>query len=273
MRFKLLVTGWNCYRFVERSLRSIAAQRDPGFDVCVVDDASDDPRQPELVRSLCDAYGWHVVLNEERKGALFNLHHAAHVLEPEPTDVLVFVDLDDRLVHADVLGRLRSYYETFDPLMTYGSYVCDPHDDDVAPAREFPMEVVDTNSYRAFSCRDEPDPIWFNHLRSVRFDLFDRLDPARDFTFPDGTWFQACYDTAIMIPSFELAGGRYVMIPEVLYLYTRDNPLSDCRVSGPEVDAAHRQIFSMPPRDPIGPIVRPPSVAEVETLREEARLA
>ncbi|MFI5796303.1 glycosyltransferase family A protein [Streptomyces sp. NPDC051677] len=256
MRFKILMPGWNCYPYLERSLRSVAAQTDPAFDVCVVDDASDDPRQAKFITDFCADQGWMSVVNEERRGALYNLYHAARLLEPEPEDVIVFVDADDRLIHPRVLERLRWYYDTYRPLLTHGSYICDPRDDLVTPALNFPDEVVATNAYRAFTGRDDPDATWFNHLRSMRYELFAQLTPE-DFTFDNGEWFMACYDTAIMVPAFELAGGRHLMIPEVFYLYTRDNPLSDCRASTAEVDTAHQVIFSRPPKQPLGPIVRP----------------
>ena len=68
----------------------------------------------------------------------------------------------------------------------------------------------------------------------------------------------ACCDTAVMIPCLEMAGGRHLMIPEVLYAYTRRNPLSDCRVNGPEIDKAHHRIFhEIAPRAPLSPIVQP----------------
>jgi glycosyltransferase involved in cell wall biosynthesis len=215
------------------------------------------PRQPELIQRFCEARGWAYIFNEERRGALYNLYQAAHVLEPELEDVIVFVDADDRLIKRDSLSRLRWYYEEYGPLLTYGSYVCDPPDDFVTPAMNFPDDIVRENAYRRWTARDDPDATWFNHLRTMRFHLFDRLRPERDFQFPDGRWFMACYDTATMVPALELAGGRHLMIPEVLYLYTRDNPLSDCRASLHEIEEAHRQIFGRPPLEPLGPVVTP----------------
>jgi hypothetical protein len=126
----------------------------------------------------------------------------------------------------------------------------------------FPDPVVFNNDYRRFSARDDPDPIWFNHLRTVTFELFGRLGPT-DFTFADGTWFMACCDTAVMVPCLEMAAGRHLMIPEIMYIYTRDNPLSDCRIHEAAVTAAHDRIFhELPPKAPLGPIIRPPTLSQ-----------
>src|ERR1700735_5569952 len=267
VRFKIIVTGWNCPQYVRRSLGSVAGQTDTGYDVCVVDDASDrrscagsqtEPGgQAEVMAEICTRHGWQFVANPVRRGALSNQYHAVQLLEPEPADVVVFLDADDRLAHPNVLRRLRSYYTRYRPLLTFGSYRCDPHDDAVTPAMNFPERVVATSDYRRFSARNDANPIWFNHLRTVTYELFGRLTPA-DFTFADGTWFMACCDTAVMVPCLEMAAGRHLMIPEILYIYTRDNTLSDCRINATAVAAAHRRIFrELMPKAPVGPVVRP----------------
>jgi hypothetical protein len=103
-------------------------------------------------------------------------------MSPEPKDVIVSVDADDRLSDPHALSRLRYYYETYEPLLTYGSYVCDPEDDWVTPALHLPDDVILNNAYRQFSAREDlPDPIYFNHLRSLKHELFARLDPEVDF--------------------------------------------------------------------------------------------
>jgi glycosyltransferase involved in cell wall biosynthesis len=263
VRFKVVITGWNCARFVNRCLNSVARQTDSAFDVCVVDDASDGPEQAAIMRTACAAHGWRFIGNRRRRGALRNQYEAVHVLDPAPEDVVVFVDADDRLAHDDVLRRLRSYYECYEPLMTYGSYRCDPSDHEVTPAMNFPVDVVAANGYRRFSARDDPDAIWFNHLRTVTFGLFERLRPAEDFTFPDGSWLMACCDTAVMVPCLELAAGRHLLIPEVLYVYTRNNPMSDCRIGQHEIERAHHRIFhEMRPKDPLAFITAPAAVPD-----------
>jgi glycosyltransferase involved in cell wall biosynthesis len=257
VRFKVVIASRNSMPWLPRALASVARQTDEAVDVCVVDDASDDPRQAAFVERYATEHRWAHILNDRRRGALYNQYQAVRRLQPAPEDVIVFVDGDDRLASDGALTRLRGYYAP-DVLMTYGSYICDPPDPRVMPAREFPEWVVAENAYRAFSARDDPDPIWFNHLRTVRYELFSRLEPALDFTFDDGTWFPVCCDTAVMVPCFEMAGGRYLHIPELLYAYTRNNPLSDCWTHGEEVERTHHHIFHvLTPKEPTLPIRRP----------------
>jgi glycosyltransferase involved in cell wall biosynthesis len=260
MRFKVVMAGRDCFRFVSRSLESVAAQDDPAFDVCVIDDASTDPRQPEFMQEFCRRESWHFISNDTHRGALFNHVAAVTAMSPEPDDVIVSVDADDRLNGPNALSIVRAYYERYQPLLTYGSYRPDPDDWRVTPALDFPQNVILDNSYRAFSARDDggKDPIWFNHLRTVKQDVFQLLEPAIDFTHPDGSWFLTCYDLAITIPALELAGGRHLKLPDVLYLYTRDNPRSDCYIHERLISRDKAQIFSLAPKQPLDDIVMPP---------------
>jgi glycosyltransferase involved in cell wall biosynthesis len=266
MRFKIVVAGRNCFRFVQRSLESIAGQIDEAFDVCVVDDASTDSRQPEFMERFCHELGWRFLRNEMRMGSLYNHVAAVNVMSPEPEDVIVSVDADDRLSRADALSIVRAYYDRHQPSLTYGSFVPDPADWRVMPARHLPDDVILSNSYRAFSAReDDEDPIWFNHLRTLKHYLFARLDPDIDFKHEDGTWFKTCYDLAITIPALEMASGHHLMLPEVLYLYTRDNPLSDCYVNTRDIQLDKARIFSLPPKEPLFDIALPARPGSVTT--------
>lgn len=265
MRFKIVMAGRDCFQFVPRSLQSVAEQLDEAFDVCVIDDASTDFRQPEFMQAFCRQAGWQFISNSSHQGALFNHVAAVAAMSAEPEDVIVSVDADDRLNGPDALSILRRYYQRYQPLLTYGSYRPDPEDWRVMPARHLPEEVIRANSYRAFSARDTggEDPIWFNHLRTVKQELFQLLDPDVDFRHPDGSWLKTCYDLAITIPSLELAAGRHLMLPEVLYLYTRDNPRSDCYINGTQIARDKAHIFSLAAKQPLGPIVVPPRLTLV----------
>ncbi|MDG4793680.1 glycosyltransferase family 2 protein [Micromonospora sp. WMMD1082] len=255
------MAGRDCFRFVPRSLESVAAQLDSAVDVCVIDDASLDERQPEFMQRFCRNHAWTFIRNEDHRGSLYNHVAAVDALSPEPEDVIVSVDADDRLSGPDALGKVRAYYDHFQPLLTYGSYVPDPDDWRVMPAKHLPDEVIVTNAYRAFCARDtDEDPIWFNHLRTLKHSLFARLDPAIDFMHSDGSWFKTCYDLAITIPALEMASGRHLMLPEVLYIYTRDNPSSDCYIHTDAIERDKARIFSLQPKEPLFEIVVPPQI-------------
>ena len=43
----------------------------------------------------------------------------------------------------------------------------------------------------------------------------------------DGSYFKTAWDVAFMIPMLEMAAGRFIYIPNILYVYNRWNPISD----------------------------------------------
>jgi glycosyltransferase involved in cell wall biosynthesis len=95
-RFMVVSCGRNKPEWLAPCFDSIAEQTDKNFQVCVVDDASDDGRSPAQVERYCEAMGWKYILQSKRRGAMFNQVAAIETLEPEPDDVIVIVDSDDR---------------------------------------------------------------------------------------------------------------------------------------------------------------------------------
>jgi glycosyltransferase involved in cell wall biosynthesis len=243
-RFMVVSCGRNKPEWLAPCFDSIAEQTDKNFQVCVVDDASDDGRSPAQVERYCEAMGWKYILQSKRRGAMFNQVAAIETLEPEPDDVIVLVDSDDRLAHHKVFDRLRKYYEG-EVDMTYGSYKSEPHSPTCSPAMAYPPDVIRRGTYREYARTG--GGLLVNHLRTFKHKLFEQLDYS-DFRWPDGEWFSACCDTAIMIPCLELSRGRHRFIDEVLYIYNSENPSSDWRTQPREVDRVHAYILQDLPR-------------------------
>lgn len=242
--FQVVSCGRNQTPWLKRCFEYIRHQTDRDFNVCVVDDASDDGQAPKIVQDYCEREGWQFILQKTRRGAMFNQVAAIETLDPAPDDVIVIVDSDDRLAHNEVFSRLRHYYEG-NVDMTYGSYASEPYSPTCSPARAYPPEVIRKGTYRQYALTG--GGLLVNHLRTFKFRLFDQLDYS-DFRFPDGEWFQACCDTAIMIPCLELSRGRHRFIEEVLYVYNSENPSSDWRTQPREVDRVHAYILHELPR-------------------------
>lgn len=249
MNFKVIVTGRDCFDVHEACLNSIAGQRGEygNVDVCVVDDASTDERQRDL-----DAYwanyaaDWIFIQNEARLGAMHSQVNAIRALDPNPGDVLVWLDGDDRFNPEYPVFDILARHYNGGALMTYGSYITDPADAGCSAARRYPPYCVKDNAYRDFKSFG----LRFNHLRTVSARLFLELDES-EFKHADGTWFMGGCDAAVMIPCLELAGGRYARILEPLHIYTSNNPQSDWRVNAREVRRVHDRIAASPRRDPL----------------------
>lgn len=244
MKFHFIVVGRNGPQWVRPCLESIAAQRTHSFDVHVIDDASDDPEQPRLVKEICESYGWDYTLNTKRMGAMYNQFQAWNSFSPRGDDVMVWVDLDDRLAHRNVLNVLSAAYRQ-GMYVTYGSYTPDPPSATCPPVREYPMAIMRAGTLREHIRHG--GGLRFNHLRTVSWRVLQHIT-ADDCKDSDGEWFQTAADAAVMIPALELAGWRYRRLEDVLYIYTSDNPLSDWRISPGQLNKDHAEILKKEPK-------------------------
>jgi len=229
-------------RWLPACLKSIAEQAWDNFDVIVIDDASDDGLQSDFVANYCEEKGWTAVLNETPKGAMYNHVYAIRNF-CDPEDVVVFVDGDDRLAHEYVLQTLDKFYSTGKYDLTYGSYDSVPRSKTCIQAKPYPPKVVKNREFRTYT---RVNGLHVNHLRTVKAKLPLKLG-NENFTFPDGEWFKACTDTAMMIPCLELAGRRHVVIPDILYLYNSENPASDWRTKLNEIRRIDDYIYGLEP--------------------------
>lgn len=248
MNFKVVVTGRDCLEAHRACLQSLtrSLSDDHQISVCVVDDASESAQQRELSWSTCDMTGWTFIQNEQRLGAMRSQVNAIRALDPNPDDVIVWVDGDDRLnADCQVFDVLERHYAS-GSLVTYGSYTTDPPDPKCSPARRYSPECVSRNGYRDIGRYG----LRFNHLRTVSARLFLELDDS-DFQHADGSWFMAGCDAAVMLPCLEMAGGSYTRLLQPLYIYTSNNPQSDWRVNARELRRVHDRIAASPRRDPL----------------------
>lgn len=242
--FKIITAVYNAGDFFDRYVQSIARQEYENYQVIVVDDASNDGTR-DRVKEACDKWGWTAVLNQENKGALYNQVHGIRALNPEPDDVLVFVDGDDQLAHREVLQRLASYYEDGETQLTYGQYQPIPQSATCTLAAKFPQDIIDQKCFRQAVM--EHRGLYWNHLRTFKYEIFAQLED-NDFTDDFGRWYQTATDACLMYPCLELAAPNIKFIEEIMYLYTSDNHISDWRRWPRQCDRDHNNILKKLPK-------------------------
>lgn len=214
-----MVAGYNCKEKVVPCLDSIAALNGGiHYEVAIADGGSDDGTGI-LAGDYAQDRGWTFLPADRRRYALESQIDAWRALEPGPGDVVVWVDLDDRLARADALEIVYRCYQRGAKL-TYGSYKPDPITDPTAgscrPATPYPTEIVQRGAYRRVASL-------FNHLRTVSWDVLKHISDD-DLRTPvaGGDYFTSNTDRAVMFPALELAGGRHAFISTVLYHYSCD---------------------------------------------------
>lgn len=231
MMFKIISVGWNCQDWIDQTIVSVVEQNRDDWEMMIVYDGGDNGTE--------HIHKWtgpriRAKINDEQRFAVRNQYEGILALQPEPEDIIVFLDLDgDQLAHRGVLQRLDDYYAD-NTLLTYGSYKPIPDPGTTSPAQPFPPDVIARSTYRQYIARG--GRCCFNHLRTMKGKVFNAI-PADYFKWASGDWYNAGTDYLFMLAGLELAAERHKCINETLLLYNHANPFAD-NVAHPAVTNA-----------------------------------
>lgn len=152
--------------------------------------------------------------NEKRKGHLCNQCAAIGMCPGD--SIIVIIDGDDWLAHDRVFQIINEAYQSQDIWLTYGQFWY-LKKNKKGFCREIPPEIIKKNAIREISWRT-------SHLRTFYAGLFQQIK-LEDLLYK-GSFFPKCVDVVTMFAMIEMAGTHIKFIPEVLYIYNDDNPLS-----------------------------------------------
>ena len=250
-RMRVVVPARNCVRWVPTTMRSIRAQQGVDFRCVFIDDASTDGTFEKAQEIAAGDDRIEVIQNPKQMRELVNRIEGIKRIATEPEDVVVLLDGDDWFSSDDALARLAAHYR--DPRLwaSHGSYrsVKRRLRDRLGIPRKASSQAYPPEVHAARSYRQVP---WKGcHPMTFRRFLFDQLGP-RDYYGPNGTWWLASTDQAMLFPIMELASqGHFRHLPEVFYIYNK----KDKRRKNPEYEAQQRAdsaaIRALPPREPL----------------------
>jgi glycosyltransferase involved in cell wall biosynthesis len=217
--FVIVIASYNNERWCRRNLESVLSQQYPQFRVIYIDDQSSDDTVrlvDEYLAETGQADRVTFIRNDTRVGPVANIDRAVRSCDPH--EIIVLVDGDDFLAHRQVLTRLDTIYRDPDVWVTWGQFTRFPE----GPGgfcEEIPPEIVSANAYR-------DHPFVSSHLRTFYAGLYQRIRLI-DVQDCDGKFFVIAGDVAQMFALMEMAGSRGKFVPEILYVYNRENPLND----------------------------------------------
>lgn len=243
MRFQVLVPSYNCAEWIERCLHSIAQQTYDDYRVLVIDDASSQNQNRQIIADFVnrqDPKKWTKRFNSMNLKCPANLVYGIHQMEPDPEDVIFIVDGDDFLPHSGVFQRVADAYKNPNVWLTYGNYAPYPENTGQVPAEAYSKQEIAMRNYRTRIC--------FNHPLTFKYFLWENV-PIGCMKYDDGSWFDVGYDRSIMFPMLEMADGRYEFLDEPLYYYNAVNPLSDVSVRLRAAQRVHRLLATRPKLD------------------------
>lgn len=237
--FKIIVPFYNVEKWIKVCIRSIKAQDYKDFHCVLLDDMSTDSTAEIVKKEIGNDSRFTFVEVQEKAYALKNIYDGIALSNPNPEDIIVTLDGDDWLSRKDVLTMLDMVYRNTDCRMTYGSYAEYPGGKVGKFAKQIPPEWINQKLLRRA-------PWQASHLRTFKFDLWNRIDVA-DLQDKDGNFYRMAWDLAFMFPMLEMAGAKSFYIPEPLYVYNMDNPLNDHKLDNQLQIKTETEIRQKPP--------------------------
>lgn len=223
--FTVLIPSYNAGPWAHANITSVINQEYDNYDIVYIDDCSTDDTfdvVKDLITNCKDKkFEPRLQKNSFNKGKMENVYEAVH--DSKDNTIIVILDGDDWLANKSVLSYLNNVYAFDDIWMTNGSYI-------IEPTKEVVRPKINEN-YWSGTIRHKS---WqFSHLGTFKKELFCKIK-RKDFMNKQGEYWNTTSDQAIMWPLAEMSGPKHFkVIDEVLYVYNRQNPLSD--------DRAHRQ--------------------------------
>lgn len=225
--FTIIITSYNCAKWIQQCLESAFSQDYDNYDILLVDANSTDNTRTCISMDYMDN-------KREEKNVCYSVndfrkYQAENILTlvkmAKEGTICVSLDGDDMLAHTGVLKKLNEVYND-NVWLTYGSY---KHHDNSKTYREpigFPNDVIKNSNYRNYSKQ------LYSHLRTFRRELFLKIN-EEDLKV-NGKFVETGGDYFFAYPMLEMAGERQVFIPDVLYIYNRENPLNDDKTNADE---------------------------------------
>ncbi len=224
--FKIIVPFYNASEFIEGCVNSIMTQRYDNFTAIFIDDASTDDSWDKLPhdndKAIC-------IRNKVNVTALENIHNAT-MEYCDKDDIVILVDGDDKLQNKKVLSYINDFYNKEDCWIMYGQATWTNSDKNPNGIRGVASaySVNEFDNLRKTGFR-------VSHIRTYIAGLYKNIqkqDP--DFSCmkdSNGDFYRCTYDVAIMYPIMEIAGFDKIKYNDKsLYIYNRENPISDDRV-------------------------------------------
>lgn len=233
---KIITPFYNPGKFLEQCVSSAVSQKYDNYEIIFVDDCSTDGSYDKLPK---DDDRVTIIKNQVRKTALENLHNAI-MNHCDPDDIVVILDGDDWFPNKKVLQYIDEQYKAHDCWIMYGQ--ASWTDGRRGFASEYPEQEF-SNIRKA--------PFRVSHLRTFRAGLYHSMI-HQDQNFSgikdeNGEFYKSSYDTAMMFPLLEMAGKEKTLFNDtILYIYNRDNPISDDKVDQQLQWRVHQEVSNKP---------------------------
>jgi FkbM family methyltransferase len=224
---------WNAAAYIEKNIRSVAAQDYDNYIHVIIDDCSDDGSYQiaqQTIASLPENLRkrFYLRFNEENRGCIRNQMAAIHDLA-DTDDIVMLLDGDDWLINNNTI--FHYYNDLYDQgyEFTYGS-MWSVVDNIPLIAQEYPDKVKAEKSYRSHLFNWK---IPYTHLRTCLGKHFVGLDESKFKV--DGEWMKSGADNPLFYELIERVEPSNIYCNrEIVCMYNDANPLNDYKIRGDE---------------------------------------
>lgn len=224
--FNIVVPVYNSELWIEKCLKSISIQSYNKWRCVVINDASTDNTQNIIdnLEFVNKDKRFTIIHNKSNKKALSNIVNGFNILESKnhPDSILTVIDGDDFLYDEDSLKKVFLHYHcNKDLLLTYGNWIGYP-DMTRSNCFKYSDQIIQKSLFRN-------SDFVASHLRTFKSKLWYSIN-FNDLKDSRGDFFSVGWDVAFMIPMLEMAQERHVFIEDILYVYNKQNPISDYKI-------------------------------------------
>lgn len=217
IHFKIVIPAFNAEAYIGSCIESIRNQNYRNYEAIIIDDGSTDGTAPLAAEAIKRDHRFKLYRNEYNIGSsLHNLLKGVQILQPSASDVIIFMDGDDRLLAMDALSIVAFTYQSKNCLVTYGSFIR-------ASTNQYVGCPYDERTIMSHSFRKSR---WCaSHLKTFKAGLLKLID-IEDLKDESGNMIKRATDFALMHPLLELASGRSAFISAPIYWYNDLNPIN-----------------------------------------------
>lgn len=222
---------YNAEAYIEKNIRSVAAQDYDNYTHWLIDDMSTDNSYniaKATIESLPENIRGRFVLkkNYVNQGAVRNQIETIRALNKD--DIVMLLDGDDWLSADNDIFDM--YNNMFDEGVDFAYGSCWSVVDNIPLiAQKYPSQVIANKSFRDYRFNIGWG-IPYTHLRVFRKHLTEKV-PDRVFKDENGQWFKAGGDVATFYNFIEQA-QNIRSVQRIVCMYNDTNPLNDYKVNG-----------------------------------------
>lgn len=239
-RIIVVTPFYNAENYIEKCIRSVAAQDYDNYNHILIDDQSTD-NSYTIARQTIDSLPpklqdqFITIHNADNRGAVRNQIETIRQYVNND-DIVILLDGDDWLAYRnDIFTYINTlHHDGAD--FTYGS--CWSLADNIPLiSQEYPKAIRESKNFRDHKFN------WgmpYTHLRTFRGSLL-KHETDEPFTDETGQWYKAGGDNSVFYTAIENA-SNVVCVQEILYVYNDLNPLNDYKVNDEEQRKTANQI-------------------------------